>query len=252
MAESLAKMFADAQARARAAPVDLSARSTLWQIFALRGEFDRARTQLDMMMKLDASWAMEVQGCHALLDAEALRGGVFRGTEAPIFLGKAPEWFGSLVAALLPLAQGQLEAAARHLAAASEHAQTCTGTLNGEPFEWICDGDSRIGSCMEVIAQGRYVWVDFKSIRRLTAEPPEELRDLMWLSAKLEIDDSGALDVFLPARYPNAATDEHMLARQTDWEEIASNLFIGHGQKCLSTRSEMTGLLDLRELCVTA
>jgi protein involved in temperature-dependent protein secretion len=41
-----------------------------------------------------------------------------------------------------------------------------------------------------------------------------------------------------------------MLARQTDWEAIGDELFLGHGQKCLSTDVDMFGLLDLRELRV--
>ena len=250
MALSLAQMFSDAQARAKAKPGDLNARGALWQIFAARGEYDRARSQLDMMMKLDASWAMEVQGCHALLDAEKQRDAVFASEAAPVFLGEPPEWFGPLAAALPAMAQGRREAAAALLAGALEQAPSCRGTLNGAPFDWICDGDARLGPCLEIVSQGKYLWVDFRQVRRLVAEPPQELRDLIWLSAKLEIDDSGALDVFLPVRYPGATSDEHRLARRTDWEELTAELFIGHGQKCLSTDADMTGLLDLRELVV--
>ena len=250
MPESLAQMFADAQARAKAAPADLAARSSLWQIFAARGEFDRARAQLDMMLKIDASWAMEVQGCHALLDAEKLRGDVFAGRESPIYLGQPPAWFGSLVAALQRLAQGQRDAAAPLLAQVQQDAEPSTGSLNGSRFEWICDADARLGPCLEVVAQGKYVWVEFRAIRRLVCAPPQELRDLIWQPAKLEIDESGALDVFLPVRYPGAKTDAHMLARQTDWEAVGADLYLGAGQKCLSTDLDMVGLLDLRELCV--
>ena len=250
MSESLAQMFVDAQARAKAAPGDLGARSVLWQIFAARGELDRARTQLDMMLKLDPSWAMEVQGCHALLDAEKLRSDVFAGRQPPTCLGDPPRWFGSLAAALPQLALGQREAASRLLGQVLADAEPCAGSLNSARFEWICDADARLGPCLEIVAQGKYVWVEFRSVRRLVCTPPQELRDLIWQPAKLELDESGALDVFLPARYPGAATDDHMLARKTDWESIGPDLFLGHGQKCLSTDTEMCGLLDLRELCV--
>lgn len=252
MSASLAQIFADAQARAKAVPTDLAARSTLWQVFAARGEGERARAQLDMMLKLDPSWAMEVQGCHSLLDAEARRHDVFAGREPPTCLGQPPPWFGALVSALPLLAQGRGDAAIELLTQALQQAPPCTGSLNDLPFEWICDGDARLGPCIEVIAQGRYVWAPIASVRRLTCEPPQELRDLVWLPAKLEIDDSGALDVFIPARYPNAANDEHRLARRTDWEALSGDLYIGHGQKCLSTDLDLTGLLDVRELRMVA
>ena len=252
MATSLTQIFTEAQSRAKAAPTDLSARSTLWQVFAARGELDRARSQLDMMLRIDASWGLEVQGCHSLLDAERQREDVFAGRQTPTCLGQPPQWFGALVSALPMLAQDRKDAAAEVLSKALSQAEPVGGTLNGVPFDWICDGDARLGPCLEVIAQGRYVWIEFAKVRSLTCQPPRELRDLVWLAGKLEIDDSGALDVFLPARYPAAASDEHRMARRTDWEELGGELFIGQGQKCLSTSADLTGLLDLRELRIGA
>ena len=249
--QSLSQMFSDVQAKVKTAPSDLVARSSLWQIFAARGEYERARQQLDMMLRLDASWAMEVQGCHSLLDAEILRTRVFEGQDGPTFLGEPPGWFGLVTAALPLVHAGEHEAAAALLNQAMESAEPTRGSWNGEAFEWIADGDSRLGPCMEVIAQGRYVWMEIRSVVKLVCEPPRELRDLVWQPAKLEIDDVGALDVFLPVRYPGATTDEHMLARQTDWLEPVSGLFLGQGQKSFTTDAETYGVLDLRELRMT-
>ena len=105
MPASLAEIFAGAQARAKAAPGDLAARSTLWQVFAARGELERSRTQLDMMLRLDPSWAMEVQGCHSLLDAELRRNAVFAGLDAPTCLGHPPQWFALLALGRIPKLQ---------------------------------------------------------------------------------------------------------------------------------------------------
>ena len=138
------------------------------------------------------------------------------------------------------------------LAQVQTEAQPCTGALNDLPFSWVCDGDARLGPCLEVIAQGKYVWVPFASVRRLVCEAPQELRDLIWLPAKLDIDDSGSLEVFVPARYPGAESDEHRMAPRTDWTELSGDLYIGHSQKCLSTDVDLTGLLDLRSLRIDA
>ena len=248
MALTLAQVFMQAQARVKAAPMDLAARSSLWQVFAVRGEWERALAQLDMMLRLDASWALEVQGCHALIDAERLRSEVFAGRKPPVFLGPPPSWSGELVAGVDCVARGDRAAAQRHFARVLEDAQPRAGVLNGAAFEWICDADARLGPCLEVVAQGRYVWIEFGSIRRVVCEPPAELRDVVWQPAKLEVDDTGSLDVFLPSRYPGAQTDEHRLARQTDWEDLGANVYLGQGQKCLSTDAAMCGLLDVREL----
>ena len=58
---SLTSLFEDAKRRVQAAPSDIGARSALWQIFALRGEFDRARLQLEALVSFDSSWAMEAE-----------------------------------------------------------------------------------------------------------------------------------------------------------------------------------------------
>lgn len=252
MPASLAEIFADAQSRVKAAPSDLAARSTLWQVFAARGERDRSRKQLDMLLSLDSTWAMEVQGCHSLLDAEGLRDEVFAGREPPVCLGQPPQWFAALAAALPLLAQGHVDAAVALWSQVREQAEPRSGSVNGVAFEWICDGDARLGPCIEVIAMGRYVWVPFASLRGLKCEPPRELRDLIWLPAKLEVDDSGALDVFVPARYPGAVSDEHRLAQRTDWDQLSGDMYLGQGQKCLSTDVDLTGLLDLRDLSIAA
>lgn len=56
--------------------------------------------------------------------------------------------------------------------------------------------------------------------------------------------------MFIPARYPGAASDEHRLARRTDWVALNGDLWIGQGQRCLSTNADLTGVLDVRDLCI--
>ena len=75
---SLTSLFEDAKRRVQAAPSDIGARSALWQIFALRGEFDRARLQLEALVSFDSSWAMEAEACPGLLQAETNLAGARR------------------------------------------------------------------------------------------------------------------------------------------------------------------------------
>ena len=63
---ALNELFEDVKLRAQVAPGDVMSRNSLWQIFAARGEFDRARTQLDALALLDATWALDVLACQAL------------------------------------------------------------------------------------------------------------------------------------------------------------------------------------------
>lgn len=245
---SLTSLFEDAKQRVQQQPSDLSARSGLWQIFALQGQWDRAHKQLEVMLQLDASWAMEVQACHGLLLAEEQRGRVFAGQEAPVCVGEPEPWFAQLAAGLKLLAQGQKAEAAALFFEAQQAAPSRGGDWNGEAFDWLCDGDARLGPCLEIIVQGKYLWLPWHRLRTLTLRPPAEPRDMLWQPALIELTDDGAIEAFIPMRYPAPRNDAESLSRITNWEALDEQLYIGHGQKAVITNQQEFGLLDLRKL----
>lgn len=248
MSQTLDQFFEEAKARAKSAPDDLAARSALWQIFAARGEYARARHQLDIIPTLDGTWTIEAQACQGLLDAELKRQRVFAGEEPPACLGSPPEWFAQQAAALKCLGEGRKDAALPLLEEAWNSGEPCPGTVNGAPFEWVRDGDARLGQCLELIVQGRYYWVPWERVHQLETRPPTEIRDRLWQPAMIQLTEEGAIEAFIPVRYPGPRDDAETLARRTDWEEIGPDLFIGYGQKCVVTESDSIGYLDIREL----
>jgi type VI secretion system protein ImpE len=250
--QTLDEIFEAAKIRAKNSPEDLAARSALWQIFAARGELDRARKQLDMIPKLDGTWMIETQACHGLLDAEVTREAIFAGIEPPACLGQPPEWFGSLAAALQCLGEGRNEAALPLLAEVWNSGEACPGSVNGVPFEWVRDGDARIGPCLEVIIQGKYYWAPWERVMKLEMKPPTEVRDRLWQPAMIQLTEEGSIEAFLPVRYPQPRNDDERMARRTEWVALGEELFLGHGQKCLVTDSDPVGYLDVRELILQA
>jgi type VI secretion system protein ImpE len=244
----LEQLFQDAKSLARSSPGDLSARSTLWQVFAARGEFDRARKQLDIISDLDSSWLIEVQACHGLIAAEEQHLAVFGGTLAPVCLGEPPPWFVKVVAALPLLAQGSSEDALSLLREVRDMNEALPGVLNGQPFEWACDGDARVGPCLEVIVQGRYLWVPWSAVQMLDTRPPTEIRDHLWQPAMLQVTEEGPIEAFIPVRYTAPANESQAMSRSTDWAPLDDEMFMGFGQKCLVTDSLEAGYLDIRSL----
>lgn len=246
---TLDDIFEEAKQRVLATPNDLPARSALWQVLAARGELDRAHKQLDAMVAIDSGWSMEAAACQALLRAEVERERVLSGAAAPVCLGPPPAWFDDLRGTLPLLAQASAAAdALPRLARAQQADEPRSGTVNGQAFGWLCDGDARLGPCLELIVRGSYFWVPWSRISRLRSRAPTEIRDRLWLHAYVEFGDEGATEVFLPARYPGAAGDEQRLARVTEWVALGDDLYLGRGQKTLLTDSGEHGLLDIREL----
>lgn len=253
--------FEAAKQRVQARPSDLGARSALWQIFAARGDFGRARTQLEAMVAIDSSWSMEATACQALLQAEAVRQQVLAGQRAPVCLGDPPAWFGDLAAGLaqfgapsLPGAGTAAASASALLQRAQQASPAMSGQVNGQAFEWLCDGDARLGPCLELMVRGQYFWVPWQRVRELNSREPTELRDRLWLHALVTLEDENAIEAFLPARYPAPRDDAEGLGEVTNWEPLDAEgqAFTGHGQKTLITDSGEWGLLDIRKLQIQA
>ena len=58
-------------------------------------------------------------------------------------------------------------------------------------FDWIADADSRLGPVLEVVLNGRYTWVPFDALSKVSIDAPEDLRDMVWLPAQLMFDNGG-------------------------------------------------------------
>ena len=130
-----------------------------------------------------------------------------------------------------------------------------SGEMNEQvhPFEWLTDGDGRLGPVCEFISNSRYGWVPFEQIAELILIKPDGLSDLVWAQAELRLVDGRTHLGLIPVRYPETAetyqADEALsLARKTEWENLAENIYAGHGQKVLISDNQEIALLDLRSL----
>jgi type VI secretion system protein ImpE len=134
---------------------------------------------------------------------------------------------------------------------AFEAAPTSAGALDGQPFEWIADGDMRLGPVCEAIINGRYYWVPFSRITRLDIEAPTDLRDVVWAPAHFLFANGGETVGVIPTRYAGseASTDSQVrLARKTLWTEDSPDVFFGLGQRVFTTDAGEHALMDVRSI----
>jgi type VI secretion system protein ImpE len=242
------------QDRVRATPANAKDRIFLFQLLALLGQWDRALTQLKVAADLDASTLILHQLYRQAILAEKLRARVFSGT-TPLVVGEPPEWMGPFLEALRLQAGGHRQQAADLRAQALELAPTSAGTINGERFEWIADGDTRIGPCLEVIVDGKYMWAPFERIQSLTVEPPTDLRDLVWSQAIVTWVNGGQTPALIPARYPateNIEDDSLRMGRRTEWNEDFADTYSGLGQRMLTTDAGEYPMLEVRQVVFDA
>jgi len=243
--QALASLTAAVKAR----PADPKLRVFLAQLLCVLGQWQRAHTQLNVVADMNPSaQPMREMVGHALR-CELLRAAVFEGRRSPMVFGQPEPWLARLIESLLQSAQGQHELAASLAAQAFDEAPATPGRLDGEPFEWMADADSRLGPVLEAMVNGRYYWIPFQNLARVSFEPPTDLRDSVWLPAQLEFANGGEVIAMIPTRYPGseASTDGAILmARRTEWRDAGHDRWTGLGQRVLVTDQGEHDLLSVR------
>jgi type VI secretion system protein ImpE len=241
------------QAEVRARPAEARLRVFLFQLLAVIGDWKRAVTQLKVAAELDGAALPMAQAYREAIVCEVLREKVFAAEKDPLIFGEPQEWVALLVQAGRALAAGRGDEAADLRERAFEGAPEVSGTLNGAPFAWIADADMRLGPVLEAVVNGRYFWVPFGALARITAEPPRDLRDCVWTPATLTLRNGGEVVALIPTRYPGTAargTPAQKLSRATGWAEAPGGAWIGLGQRTLATDAGDSALMDLRELTI--
>lgn len=239
------------QQQVRANAADPKLRVFLFQLLCVLGQWQRALTQLNVCGELDNSTLAMVNTYREALQCEAVREAVFAGKTTPHVFGQPQAWVALLAQALQADAAGDAAAAAKLREQAFDDAPAGAGTLDGTPFDWIADADSRLGPVLEAVVNGRYCWIPFSALSRVDIEAPEDLRDLVWAPAHLAFPNGGETVALLPTRYAGTAAEPDAalrMARRTEWVEIAPGQFRGLGQRVLATSASEAGLLEVRQV----
>ncbi len=240
----------DLQGHVRKAPGDAKLRIFLFQLLAVMGQWDRALTQLKVAGDLDPANLAMVQTYREALRCEVLRAQIFAGKKTPVVFGEPEAWVAHLLESLRLAGEGDAQGAEAMRAQAFDAAPTTSGTMNGQAFTWIADGDSRLGPMLEAIVNGRYYFVPFHRIRALTLEAPADLRDFVWMPAIVTLTTGAETVALVPTRYPGseASPDTAIrLAKRTEWTEAMGG-YLGLGQRTWVTDVGELPLLDARQL----
>jgi type VI secretion system protein ImpE len=241
------------QEQVRARPADSKLRVFLFQLMCVLGQWERALNQLKVASELDPGALAMAQMYGEAVRCEAIRRDVFAGRKSPMVFGEPDPWLAFLIESLLLSGRGEAAKSDELRRRAFDEADTSAGEINGQPFAWIADGDSRLGPVLETIINGKYYWVPFQRVSKVIVEAPEDLRDVVWMPAHLEFENGGESVALIPTRYPGseAASDGTvMLARKTEWDEAVPGAYHGRGQRIFITDAGEVPLMDLRTLSI--
>lgn len=224
----------------RARPADAKLRVFMAQLLCVLGQWERALNQLKVASELDPGALAMQQTYSEAVRCEAIRSEVFKGTKSPLIFGEPDQWLALLIESLLRAGVGEAAASQELRARAFEEAPASPGTIDGRPFEWIADADSRIGPVLEAVINGRYYWVPFARLSKIQIEAPTDLRDMVWTPAHLDFENGGEVVALIPTRYPGSPEAGGLLAlaRKTEWQEVAPDVHHGLGQRLLMTDAD--------------
>ena len=257
---SLSQHLETIQSQIRRQPADADLRAQLFQLMVVQGDWTRASEQLKLSAQLNAHAQPTAMVYEQAITAERHRERVLSGQDQPVAFGAAPDWFADLLQAIAcdadnPERATQLRARAYDAASVSRGVLAVSTEGVSATFEWICDGDSRLGPVCEFLAGGRYGWLPFSALRCVKLLPPEGLCDVVWAQAEITLEDGRTQLGLIPARYPAVAgqmladlSEGAKLARITDWVTLHDDTYAGVGQKMWMTDQGEYALLDIRSL----
>jgi len=243
------------QNEVRSRPADFKLRVFLAQLLCVLGQWERALNQLSVAAGLDALAVPMQQVYGDAIRCEGLRRAVFAGERTPMVFGEPDAWLACLLESMLRAGRGEDAAAESLRQQAFDEAPASAGTLDGAPFAWLADADMRLGPVLEAFVNGRYYWVPFARLARVQIDPPEDLRDCVWLPAHLQFENGGETLALIPTRY--AGSDQSpdgaiQLARKTEWRELRPEVWAGLGQRVFSSDQGEHALMDVRDIVFTA
>ena len=248
--ESLSDALQRIEAGIKARPADADLRAAFVQFLTLSGNWTRALTQLKSWLALKTQAKPTVTLLEQSIEGELQRARVFAGQARPSMPEAQWPWLTLLADALME--SGERAQALR--LAALEQASANAGQRvfeNGETqaFEWLMDGDARLGPVCETLVNGRYFWLPFSAIEAIHFQAPASVTDLVWRHSLVRLTDGTEQVCQIPARYPFAddASDAVRLGRTTEWLPLDSEgtLYEGMGQKAWLSEQSESPLLSL-------
>ncbi|MDR1424987.1 MAG: hypothetical protein LBI92_10370 [Azoarcus sp.] len=241
----LAQEVEDINAAIRAEPLVASHRMALAQLRLVQADYAKALQQLQLACQFDAELVPQAQLCKALVLAEQAREAVFDGKILPDLLAPPPAWLEKMIAALRQ--SGDEAAALRR--EALEEAPPSKGRYGADDtaFEWISDGDARLGPVAEVILGGAYYWVPFDKVESIEIPAPRRAVELVWAPVDLKLAGHPARIAYMPARYvlpSDERSDALLTGAETSWVALAEDSWQGRGRRAWYVDGEPLGMFE--------
>lgn len=235
----------------KSSPADLSKRTLLFQVLSFCGEWDKAERHLDVIAAQDSNRETGVQVYKNLIQAERVRGEVFKRNNRPSFLSKTPPYLEMYFSVQDKLLEKNIEDANDLFRQIDTQRPGIAGTIHGKSFRGFKDTDTFVSFFLEAMVHEKYIWMPFESMKEVFISPPKTLFDCLWIAARMTTWDGLSLNCYLPVLYINSYhhhDDRIKLGRMTDWTFLGGPFLKGSGQHIFQIGEEEVPILEIREV----
>jgi type VI secretion system protein ImpE len=238
----------------KANPRDLKSRIFLFELLCFAGELQRAERQLDAIAQTSGDVKVEMGAhiYHNILQAEIARRALFAGENRPPKFFLEPPGYTTLhIDATAKLRGRNFDESKKLLEDSRRVRNPLKGQIEDTVFHDFHDGDDLVSPFLEVFFQKDYYWLPFEQIKRLNIKPPNTLRDLLWISASIELHERPLGDVFIPVLYYGSDSEHDdllKLGRMTDWRSVGNDILLGVGQRTFFADETECPLLETKEI----
>lgn len=254
--QSLASALERLENDIRQHPAQADLRAAFVQLLCLAGNWTRATLQLKSWLALTPAAQPTVTLLEQAIQGEKQRAAVFAGEATPKMPDHAWPWLGTFSQALgLPVQEANTRREQALLEVQLNPGKLIDTDQNAYPFDWLMDGDARLGPVCEVIVNGKYFWIPFQAIQEISFQAPVSVTDLVWRHASVVLTDGSEQVCQIPVRYPLTENNEdsELLSQTTQWEAIDQQgyFYQGKGQKIWLNDQQEFPILSLSVVSFT-
>ena len=235
--------------------IDYAARLSLFELLVIAGRFLDAHAELKRFEEGAPEFRDYAKSLRKLLRAERRRQHGFK----PALLSEPPmhvrcRWH-AVKASRIPDEAKALKWADR----AEAKTPIVRGHVNGREFTGIRDADDRFAGLLEFLMNGRYHWVPFEQIKKLTLGHAVGMLDTVLRPAELILHgrslalraDKLLFRGHVPLVYPGTALagkdESFALGKDADFTDVAG-LVVGIGERVLAVGEEEIPLGEIQQL----
>ncbi|MDO6610164.1 type VI secretion system accessory protein TagJ [Shewanella sp. 1_MG-2023] len=212
-------------------PMNVDLKSALIELLCINGSLERADKQLNLLVQKHPDFLVGASNLRQLIRAEQARQDFMSGQATPKLFSQTDTHSESLIKLRLALtdAQDDVTVCAENL---ESHRPQVSLVFDENTKEEIRDLDDTLGGFIEIFGtDGHYYLAQHSEIDYIHFKPVSSLVETVWRRVELAIKDGPSGEAHIPMVYGGSETDAQKLGRETDWEEVATNVMSGKGLK---------------------